>query len=101
MVSISSWRDIFGTTLYANVTYNQDIILARNLEATAAQGNLLLDYAKEMTAGNINKMILFKKMLGLVDVSRGSIVAIKIDKVIFEQRQALKLNTLQDVKKKL
>lgn len=87
--------------MYANVTYNQDSILAKNLEATAAQGNLLLDYAKEMIAGNDNKMILYQKMLGLVDVSRGSIVAIKIDKVIFEQRQALKLNTLQDVKKKL
>lgn len=97
MVSISSLRDIIGSTLYVNVTYDDNILLTGKLEAIDAQGNLLLDNVKEITMEDNSKTVLHQRMLGLVSVPRDSIVSIKINKTMFQKRQASRLNILNDV----
>lgn len=108
MVAISSLRDIIGSTLYVNVMYDQHIILTGRLQAIDAQGNLLLDNVKEMITGNSSNIggsgggsakmrILHQRVLGLVSIPRDSIVSVRIDKTLFEKRQAQELNIISDV----
>lgn len=121
MVTISSLRDIIGTTLCVSVTYDQHIILTGKLQAIDAQGNLLLDNVKEITTGNSSNIssdgaegadsgsdsnsesesgkirILHQRILGLVSVPRDSIVSVKMDKTLFRKRQIQKSDLIDDV----
>ncbi|KAK5960538.1 Mak31p PWA37_001961 [Arxiozyma heterogenica] len=108
MVVISSLRDIIGSTLYVNVTYDQHIMLTGKLQAIDAQGNLLLDDVKEITTGNSSDIggsngsgakirMVHQRMLGLVSVPRDSIISVKIDKTLFERKQVQKSDIINNV----